>query len=84
MSDRSRFHEPKGADVTAEQWVEQFAKELGAEVPSRAEFDEVLALAAVAAHSSERTAAPVACWIAGRTGRPLTELIEIAERTAGD
>jgi uncharacterized protein DUF6457 len=70
--------------VTAEEWVEQFAKELGAEVPSRAEFDQVLALAAEAAHASERTAAPVACWIAGRAGRPLTELIEIAEGTAGE
>jgi hypothetical protein len=70
--------------VTAEEWVEQFAEKLGAEVPSRAEFDQVLALAAEAAHASERTAPPVACWIAGRAGRPLTELIEIAEGTAGE
>jgi hypothetical protein len=66
--------------VTAEEWVEQFAAEIGAEAPSREEFDEILKLAAEAAHASERTAAPVACWIAGRTGRPLAELVEAAER----
>jgi hypothetical protein len=65
--------------MTAEQWVEQFAKQVGAEIPSRDEFDEVLKLAAEAAHASERTAAPLACWIAGRTGKPLAELISVAE-----
>jgi hypothetical protein len=68
--------------MTAEEWVEEFAQGIGAEAPSRAEFDEVLKLAAEAAHASERTAAPVACWIAGRTGRPLAELIEAAEGVA--
>jgi hypothetical protein len=70
--------------VTAEEWVGKFAEQIGAEAPSRGEFDEVLALAAVAAHASERTAAPVACWIAGRTGRPLAELIEAAEGLAAE
>ena len=67
--------------MTAEQWVEQFAKEIGADAPSKQEIDEILKLAAEAAHSSERTAAPVACWTAGRSGKPLAELIEVAERT---
>lgn len=67
--------------MTAEEWVERFAQEVGATVPSREEFDEILKLAAEAAHSSERTAAPVACWIAARTGKPLAELIEAAERS---
>jgi hypothetical protein len=70
--------------MTAEHWVEQFAKEVGAGSPSRDEFEEVLKLAAEAAHSSERTAAPLACWIAGKTGRPLAELTSIAERVGGD
>jgi hypothetical protein len=70
--------------VTAEQWVEQFAKEIGAEPPSGDDFNEVLRLAAEAAHASERTAAPLACWIAGQTGRPLAELIEAAARVGGD
>jgi hypothetical protein len=70
--------------VTAEQWVEQFAHEVGAENPNKNEFDEILKLAAEAAHSSERTAAPVACWIAGRTGKPLSELIAISEGIGGE
>jgi hypothetical protein len=40
----------------------------------------ILKLAATAAHASERTAAPMACWIAGISDRPLAELNEIAER----
>jgi len=66
--------------VTAEEWVEQFAQELGAGAPSKEEIDRILELAAEAAHSSERTAAPVACWIGALTGKPLAELIEIAGR----
>jgi hypothetical protein len=42
-------------------------------------MDEILRLASVAAHSSERRAAPIACWIAGRTGRPVSELRAVAE-----
>jgi hypothetical protein len=68
--------------VTAEQWVERFAAEVGAARPGSDEFAAVLELAAVAAHSSERVAAPVACWIAGRTGKPLAELVGVAERMA--
>jgi hypothetical protein len=66
--------------MTAEEWIDQFAKGLGTEPPGDEEFAQILELAAEAAHSSERTAAPVACWIAGRTGKPLSELIEIAKR----
>lgn len=66
--------------MTAEEWLEQFAKEVGADAPSRGEIDEILSLAAEAAHSSERIAAPVACWVGARTGRPLAELIEFAKR----
>jgi Domain of unknown function (DUF6457) len=66
--------------VTASQWVEQFATEAGAEPPSEEDFAAILELAAVAAHASERIAAPVACWIAGRSGKPPGELLEIAGR----
>ena len=60
-------------------WVAAYAEKLGAGAPSEEEFNAVLDLAAVAAHSSERTAAPVACWIAGRTGIPLAEARKLAE-----
>jgi hypothetical protein len=38
----------------------------------------------VAAHSSERIAAPVACWIGGQTGASLAELQAAANRIGGD
>lgn len=64
--------------MTAEEWLERFAKELGATAPGREEIDRILELAAEAAHSSERIAAPVACWIAAQSGKSLTDLIELA------
>ena len=64
--------------MTAEEWLELFAKELGASAPGREEIERILELAAEAAHASERMAAPVACWIGARSGKPLTDLIELA------
>jgi hypothetical protein len=65
--------------MTADEWVRTFAEQAGADPPAQDEIDEILRLAAVAAHSSERIAAPIACWVAGRTGRPASELLEVAE-----
>lgn len=56
-----------------------FCKRLGLEPPSKEEVVALLELAATAAHSSERTAAPLACWVAGRSGRPAAVLNEIAK-----
>jgi hypothetical protein len=66
--------------MTAEEWVGEFAAELGVEPPSAEELDQILKLAAIAAHGSERTAAPVACWIGGQTGRSAEALREVAKR----
>ena len=68
--------------MTAREWIDRYAAELGVDPPSDEEFDAVLDLAAVAAHDSERVAAPLACWIGGASGRPLAELQRIAERIA--
>ena len=65
--------------MTRDEWIAEFAAKLGTEAPSSQEIDQLLELAAVAAHASERTAAPVASLLAGRTGRPLDELIELAK-----
>lgn len=65
--------------MNAEEWIAAFAVALETEPPSPEEVDRVLKLAAVAAHSSERTAAPVACWIAGRRGLDLGDAREIAD-----
>jgi hypothetical protein len=61
-----------------DEWVQAFCERIGVEPPGPDEIEELLALAATAAHSSERTAAPLACWAAGRSGRPTAELQAIA------
>jgi hypothetical protein len=68
--------------VKADEWIERFATEVGAREPGEETVGELLELAATAAHSSERIAAPIACYIAGVTGAPLSELREIADRIA--
>ncbi len=64
------------------EWIAAFAAELGVESPSREQIDQMLKLASVAAHSSERIAAPVACWIAATAGADLGAAREIAEGIA--
>lgn len=70
--------------MTAEDWIAEFAAEAGSTPPTEAEIGRLLKLAAVAAHSSERIAAPLACWIAGREDLDLDESIALAERIGGD
>jgi Domain of unknown function (DUF6457) len=70
--------------MNAREWIDAFAAEIGADPPSNDEVKEILDLAAVAAHSSERIAAPVACWIGGKVGASLAELQVAAERIGGD
>ncbi|MGI9557329.1 MAG: DUF6457 domain-containing protein [Solirubrobacterales bacterium] len=66
--------------MTAQEWVEEFAGEIGLTPPDQEQMDAILDLAAEAAHSSERTAAPIACWMAGVSGRPFSELADAAQR----
>jgi hypothetical protein len=68
--------------MNAEEWIVQFARRLEAEPPTEEETGEILELAAIAAHASERIAAPLACYLAGRDGRPLSELRRIADELA--
>ena len=66
--------------MNATEWLEAFAAELGVDAPSEDELEALLALAAEAAHSSERIAAPVACWLAARAGKSPAEAREVATR----
>jgi hypothetical protein len=68
--------------VRRDEWLADFCARLGLEPPSKEEVVALLDLAATAAHASERTAAPLACWVAGRSGRSLEELGEIAAEVA--
>ena len=61
------------------EWIEAFSRQIGVDPPSEAEIKELLDLAAIAAHASERTAAPLACWLGGRSGASLRELRSWAE-----
>ena len=65
--------------MTAEEWIQQFAAEAGLEAPTPEQIDSLLKIAAVAAHSSERIAAPVACYLVGAGGIDLDRAREIAE-----
>jgi hypothetical protein len=69
--------------VNAKEWIDAYARRLGADAPTAEEFSAILDLAAEAAHASERVAAPVACWLSARAGLPLGESIELA-REVGD
>jgi hypothetical protein len=69
--------------MTADDWIAAFAAELGVDPPGEGPTGELLELAGTAAHSSERIAAPIACYLAGVTGRPLDELRAIADRIGG-
>ncbi|MGH9118505.1 MAG: DUF6457 domain-containing protein [Acidimicrobiales bacterium] len=60
--------EPAEEEALAAAWLAGFAERLGVATPTAEEFEDLLALAAVAAHASHRTAAPVACWLAARAG----------------
>jgi hypothetical protein len=54
--------------MNANEWLQDFAEKLGTTPPTQEEFKGLLDLAAEAAHSSERVAAPVACWVAAKAG----------------
>ena len=54
--------------MTRDEWIAAFCGLIGTDPPTAEEIETMLDLAGVAAHSSERTAAPIACWLVGRAG----------------
>jgi hypothetical protein len=69
------------ADPTA--WIAAFADRLGLEPPDAATVDTLLDLAGVAAHASQRTAAPIACWLIGRAGMSADDGLALAREVGG-
>ena len=69
---------------TGPEWIAAFAERLGVEPPDEATVDALLDLAGVAAHSSERVAAPIACYLVGRAGIGVEEARRHADATSGD
>lgn len=72
----------KSSHVTRDEWLVEFARRLDVPPPTDEEVEQLLSLASIAAHASERSAAPIACWIAGRDPRALEELLGLAREIA--
>ena len=70
--------------MNAPDWLAAFAEKLGTPAPTKDELKAVLDLAAEAAHSSERIAAPVAAWLAARAGVDLNQAIKLAQEVDVD
>ncbi len=66
--------------TTGEQWITEFAAELGLPAPDMTSTEALLELAGEAAHDSERIAAPIACWLVGVAGLDPTEALDKAKR----
>jgi hypothetical protein len=64
--------------MNAREWIDAFAARLEVEAPSAEEWSTLLDLAGVAAHYSERVAAPVSCWVAARAGVSADAALESA------
>lgn len=64
--------------MTGYEWLDEFADHLGVERPEAHEIEILLDLAGIAAHSSERIAAPIACWLIGRAGLDPEDALNLA------
>ena len=69
--------------MDADEFLAAFADALGVEAPDAATRDALLELASVAAHGSERLAAPLACWLVGRAGADPAAALAAARAVAG-
>jgi hypothetical protein len=70
--------------MNATEWLAVYADKLGVDPPTKDELKAVLDLAGEAAHSSERIAAPVACWLAAKSGVGLEQAMAFAREVSGD
>jgi hypothetical protein len=70
--------------MNAPDWLAAYANKLDTTAPTKAELKAVLDLAGEAAHSSERIAAPVACWMAARAGVELDRAMALAREVDSD
>jgi hypothetical protein len=65
--------------MTRDEWISSFAAHLGVPAPDERTVETLLSLAGLAAHASERTAAPIACYLVGRAGLDPSRAAEIAD-----
>ena len=69
-------------EIDGRGWLAGFAAAIGAEPPTEHEIETLLELAGVAAHDSERIAAPIACWLIGRAGMDVDAALAAARAHA--
>jgi len=65
-----------------QEWLASFADRLGLDELSQSDIDTLLEIASIAAHTSERLAAPLPCYLIGRAGIAPIEAKAIAEEIA--
>ena len=65
-------------------WLDRYTAALGSPPITDEDVETLLALAGVAAHASERKAAPVTCYLAARSGVSILDALAIARRLADE
>lgn len=68
------------ASMTGAEWITAFAAELGVPPLPEADVEALLDLAGVAAHASERLAAPLTCYLVGQAGVAPAAALALARR----
>jgi hypothetical protein len=68
--------------MDSREWIDAFSARLGVTPPDDATVEALLDLAGVAAHASERTAAPITCWLLGQAGIGVDEARRLADELA--
>lgn len=68
--------------MTGHEFAREVAHALGVEALTDEDAEVLLAVAGTAAHASERLAAPLCTYLAGRSGHPLGDVRAAVERVA--
>jgi hypothetical protein len=70
--------------LDARGWLDRYAAMLGIPPATDKDVEALLSLAGIAAHSSERTAAPVSCYLVAVAGLPVDQALAAARRLADE
>ena len=65
--------------MKSDEWLDRFAVALGVPAPDADEMTALLELAGVAAHASERMAAPISCWMVALSGVSIADALIAAQ-----
>jgi hypothetical protein len=68
--------------MRANEWLDRYGSLLGVVAPTADEVESLLELAGVAAHASERMAAPITCWLVAQADLSLADALALARRLA--